>query len=245
MSVRAVTCPGCGINVNVPIAMANVKCPSCSTVWNVNQPSAAQRPATAKRPATAAAKSDDNAEKGTGSQVSVAMMAAMVGGGLLLFTVVGVAAVLMTGDSSQANSSSDAGNSTPTASQGDSGASPATIKPAVPEEYRIIRLPEATRRRIYDDYRKVARTSVETPLMAPQGTRLRQATEGMLQGVFDRELARFAALHDITVDDVKEVIKEGDAKGWDPTPRSNAVRNGQRVYSPEMSEGWERNPNRN
>lgn len=238
MSVRAVRCPGCGIHVNVPIAMANVKCPSCSTVWNVNQPSAA------KRPGAATTKPDGDAKKASGSQVSVPVMVAMVGGGLLLFTVVGVAAVLMSGgDSAQANSS-DAGSSMQTSSQGE-GAAPATIKPSVPEEYRVIRLPEQTRRRIYDDYRKVARTSVETPLMAPQGTHLRQATEGMLQGVFDRELARFAALHDISVDDVREVIKEGDAKGWDPTPRSNAVRNGQRVYSPEMSEGWERNSNRN
>jgi hypothetical protein len=61
----------------------------------------------------------------------------------------------------------------------------------------------------------------------------------MLQKTFDRELMRFAALHDITVDDVKEVIKEGDAKGWDGRPRSNAVRDGKRVYTKEMSEGYE------
>jgi hypothetical protein len=69
--------------------------------------------------------------------------------------------------------------------------------------------------------------------------------EDMLQKTFDRELTRFAALHDITLDDVKEVIKEGDAKVWDDSPRSNAVRGGKRVYPKEMSEGWElQNPNR-
>ena len=78
------------------------------------------------------------------------------------------------------------------------------------------------------------------------GTAVRQSLdlEEMLQKTFDRELMRFAALHDITVDDVKEVIKEGDAKVWDDSPRSNAVRDGRRVYAKEKSEGWKRNPNR-
>ena len=119
-----------------------------------------------------------------------------------------------------------------------------TIKPATPEPYREIRLPEDTRRRIYNDYRQVARTTVETPLILPQGTKARASLEDMLQKTYDRELMRFAALHDISVDDVKEVIKEGDAKVWDDSPRSNAVRDGKRVYTKEMSEGWQRNPNR-
>ncbi|MGI9474482.1 MAG: hypothetical protein ACR2NZ_23295 [Rubripirellula sp.] len=164
--------------------------------------------------------------------VNGVMIAALVGGGLLLFTVVGAAAVIMNREPKPADPSVD------------SVAVEETIKPAIPEEYRIVRLPEDTRKRLYSDYRKVARTTVETPLMVPQGTKLRQATEGMLEGVFDRELTRFAALHDISVDDVKEVIKEGDAKAWDGSPRSHAVRDGKRVYTKEMSEGWERNPNR-
>jgi hypothetical protein len=119
-----------------------------------------------------------------------------------------------------------------------------TIKPATPEPYRIINLPEEQRRRIYNDYRKVARTTVEKPLVLPQGSKPRQSLEDMLQKTYDRELTHFAALHDITVADVQEVIKEGDAKVWDDSPRSNAVRDGKRVYSKEMSEGWELNPNR-
>lgn len=119
-----------------------------------------------------------------------------------------------------------------------------TIKPLEPEPYRVVNLPEATRKRIYKDYRAVARTSVEKPLAVPQGTKVRQNLEVMLQQTFDRELMRFAALHDITVDDVKEVIKEGDAKVWDGSPRSHAVRDGKRVYAREKSEGWKMNPNR-
>ena len=119
-----------------------------------------------------------------------------------------------------------------------------TIKPLEPEPYRIIDKDEETRKRIYADYRKVARTTVEVPLVLPQGKKARASLEDTLQKTFDRELVAFAALHDITVEDVKEVIKEGDAKVWDDSPRSNAVRDGKRVYAKEKSEGWVKNPNR-
>ena len=67
--------------------------------------------------------------------------------------------------------------------------------------------------------------------------------EKMLQQVFDRELTRFAALYRISESEVREVIKEGDAKRWDPSPRSNATRNGKRLYPEGMSEGWKPNSN--
>ena len=51
----------------------------------------------------------------------------------------------------------------------------------------------------------------------------------MLQETLDREIRRLAALHDLSVDDIKQIIAEGDAEGWDPTPRSNARRDGQPV----------------
>ena len=154
----------------------------------------------------------------------------LAGGAVMLLAITGVIVVVLF--------------TTPPPSAADSDQVEETIKPSEPQEYRVVNLPEETRRRIYDDYRTVARTSVEAPLALPQSGKLRRTMEGTLEGVFERELARFAALHDITVDDVKEVIKEGDAKGWDPSPRSNAVRGGKRVYPKEKSEGWRQNQNR-
>ncbi len=159
-----------------------------------------------------------------------ALVAGLVGGGMFLFALIGLVVFVVNRPASPSPTS--------TAEVEE------TIKPSTPEPYREIRLPEDMRRRIYDDYRKVARTTVETPLILPQGTGARASLENMLQKTYDRELMHFAALHDITVDDVKEVIKEGDAKVWDDSPRSNAVRDGKRVYSKEMSEGWQKNPNR-
>lgn len=206
--------------------MANVKCPACATVWNVNTQAAAAKGA----PANAAEEKPAKSEEEDNSFANIAIIGGLVGGLLMLVTFLGLAIVILNRDSPP---------STATAEIED------TIKPLEPEEYRIISKDEATRRRIYKDYRTVAKTSVERPLILPQGTRARQNLEDMLQKTFDRELMHFAALHDITVDDVKEVIKEGDAKVWDDSPRSNAVRDGKRMYAKEKSEGWElKNPNR-
>lgn len=230
MSIRRVTCPGCGAAANVPVAMTNVKCPACGTVWNVKNPASAG----GKTPAQpAAAKKTDAPVDPPAKKVDysgLAMVAGLVGGAMLLIAMAGIVVIVL---NRQAEPS-------PTAQAEVED----TIKPSTPEPYRVIDLPEETRRRIYKDYRNVAVTTVERPLILPQGTKPRESLEDMLQKTYDRELARFAALHDITVDDVKEVIKEGDAKVWDDRPRSHAVRDGKRVYSKEMSEGWKKNPNR-
>lgn len=110
-------------------------------------------------------------------------------------------------------------------------------------EYQVIRLQESDRKKLYSAYRGVARTTVEKPLPLPQGSPPRKALEVMLQQTLDRELMRLAALYNISIDDVNEVIKEGNANYWDPTPRSNATRNGKRIYPEEMSEGWTKSNN--
>lgn len=223
MSIRRLNCPGCGVTVNVPAAMTNVKCPSCATVWNANNPAAAQKSAAAK-----AAQKPTEEKKENASSVNAALIAGIVGGAMMLIAMIGIAVVVLNREGTP--------KQTAVAEE--------TIKPATPEPYREIILPEEQRKRIYADYRKVARTTVEAPLPVPQGTKARGVLENTLQKTFDRELTAFAALHDISVEDVKEVIKEGDAKVWDDSPRSNAVRDGKRVYSKEMSEGWKKNPNR-
>lgn len=210
--------------------MTNVKCPACGTVWNVKNPAAAK---VQKSPATASAagKTSKDSEAPAGKQhdsSAAAMVAGLIAGAMMVIAMVGVVIIILNRPSEP----------TATAEVED------TIKPATPQPYRIVDLPEEQRRRIYADYRKVARTTVEKPLILPQGTKPRQTLENMLQKTYDRELTHFAALHDITVEDVQEVIKEGDAKVWDDSPRSHAVRDGKRVYSKEKSEGWKPNPNR-
>ncbi len=217
MSIRRVTCPQCGTTANVPAAMASVKCPSCGTVWNANDSSAAPTQPTPSE----SSQTNLGPVDSPGDASSVALLAGLVGGAMLMMAMIGLLVFLLgrPADSTQVSAEVEE-----------------TIKPATPEPYREIDLPEETRRRIYSDYRKMARTTVEQPLPLPQGGAARASLEDMLQKTHDRELMHFAALHDITVDDVKEVIKEGDAKVWDDSPRSNAVRDGKRVYPKEPND---------
>lgn len=227
MSIRRINCPGCSTVVNVPAAMANVKCPKCGMVWNVNNPPAA-KPTAAAKAGTKPESAKANSSSGGGS---AAMIAGIIGGVMMLLAIIGVGLVVMNREPPPA----PAAEAVVEVEE--------TIKPAEPQEFRVVNLPEPKRKEIYNQYRQVARTTVEAPLGIPQGG-VRKNLEGMLDATFERELRRFAALHDITVDDVKEIIKEGDAKVWDDSPRSNATRDGKRVYPKEMSEGWEKNQNR-
>ena len=231
MSIRSVACPGCGAAANVPAAMANTRCPACGLVWNIHQPVAA-KPDSPPQPTDEARQMDASA--------AVAMVG-IVGGGMLLMLLIGTAIFLLRpSGTTPAAGTTAAGTPAAAATEIEED----TIKPRVPEPYREIRKPEQTRQQIYKDYRQVARTTIEKPLPLLQGSPPRRMMEDMLQKTFDRELSRFAALHNVDVDDIHEVIKEGDANNWDPSPRSNAVRGGKRVYPKEKSEGWQPNPNR-
>lgn len=108
--------------------------------------------------------------------------------------------------------------------------------PAAPT-YREVNLPEEHRKRIYDDYRKMARTTIEKPLLLPD-SKVRDNFEEMLQKTNDNGVMQLAELNNITIDDMHQIVAEGDAKNWDPTPRSHATRGGQRVNPIEKSKGY-------
>lgn len=202
--------------------MANVRCPACSTVFNPSQPQSITRAPTAANASPASGEAADE------SASRAPLIAGVVAGAILLMSMVGLLAVMV--------SRMPEKTPRPVVTEPPQQASVAA------REYREVALPEATRRSIYDDYRAAARTTVEKPLLLPEGTKVRANLEDMLQKTLDRELSHFAALHDVTVDDIREIIAEGDAKNWDPRPRSHATRDGKRLYPEEMSEGWQNKP---
>lgn len=220
MAVQSAKCPGCGAHLNFPAGMVTLRCPSCRTVWNPNAPHEAQRPAgnsTAKR--SGPAQSAKGHASGSRSLLIGGIVAALV------IALVAGAAVVMLLPTNTAEAPTTTSEAPP-----DTGAVAATPQadPA-PAEYREVKLPEQKRREIYDQYRVAARKTSEQPLMIPEGGFARQSMENMLDKVLQDEFRKLAALHDITVDDIQQIVLEGDAKGWDPTPRSNARRNGQPV----------------
>jgi LSD1 subclass zinc finger protein len=129
-------CPGCQIAVNVPVGMASVKCPSCGAIFNPNAPVA-----TPKAEADAEQEAED--AETDAAMGKAAIIAGVVGGTMMLLAMIGLMLIVI---------SREPDPTTVTKVVED------TIKPAVPEEYREIRLPEEHRKRIYTDYRMVART---------------------------------------------------------------------------------------
>lgn len=229
-------CPGCGKTGNYPSSIVQLRCAQCGMIFsNV----ATSRSALAKNQG-----GQGNSAKDKGSQVVLITAVVVVGSILLLAGVGAVSTVFLVSSGPATNQKPDPVITPP---QDDTKATDSSdtgnLDDDQPVNYRIIRLSEEMRKKVYLDYRSVARTTLEKPLPLPQGSPPRQALEDMLQKTFDREIMRFAALHRISVEDIHEVIKEGDAKQWDPSPRSNATRNGKRLYPEEMSRGWKPSAN--
>lgn len=199
MTIQHVKCPKCRTGANIPIAMATVRCPKCAHIWNPNEPEDSEE-------------DPDNPSAASGSKRisgSSAKLAKMVGGVvaalLVLAIVVGASWYLTQSNSRTGQTLGQASSSAPVAM-------PSPV--ATTEPYRVIKLPESTRQKIYRDYRTAANTSVEKPIPLPKNWDSRKALDATLNKVLERELTMHASMHNIEVDDVIEILKEGNAKKW-------------------------------
>lgn len=218
--IKSVSCPKCNHTVNVPAHIQTVKCSKCGAVYNVNKeddeeaaPDAASRaagPMDAKRQS----KKGGAGKLIAGVLIGLIVIGGLVGGGYYWWS----------------NQPEEV------------AAAPAPAEPDeddvvwVAPEYREVDMPEGDRKRIYMDMRKTAVSNIEKPLLLIGPPR--DMMERSLQAIYDREIQTQAALHDVKVDDIQQIVNEGDAKKWDPSPRSNAKRNGKRIYPKSWSVGW-------
>lgn len=181
----------------MPVAMATVRCPGCGHIWNPNEEP----------------QGDDDVQVATKRKSKTAgVNAKLVGtilGVLLLLSVVGGAAWYFSQSEPRGNSE------TLLALQPTTSTSPpaATIAPPV-EPYREISLSEETRKQIYRDYRLASKTTVEKPIPLPKKWDSRAAVDATMNIVLEREIMLHATAHNVSSDDIAEVIKEGNAKKW-------------------------------
>ena len=148
------------------------------------------------------------------------MLYAAVGGALMLLMITGVAGVLLF---------------SPTQSQVDKEQNAELAQPVLREPTEeelaaltIVKIPEERRRRIYEEMRATAKITTEKPLMLPDG-RVRTSFEGMLENTYDYSVKQLSALHDVSEQDVRDIVVEGDLKNWDPSARGRAYRDGKRI----------------
>lgn len=194
MAIERFQCPQCRTAVNVPAGMVSVKCPKCGHIWKLS-------------------KEDDETETGSEaadpaqkkprrrSRLTAATIAAVAGGLILVAAVAG--GLWWWFDQPPAPAVLEFA---PSAAQ------PAPS--AVAETYREIDLPENQRRQIYSDYRTAAKATVGKAVPLPRESAARQGLDAMMAATLQREIRRFAALHDVTESEIEEVLKEGNAKQW-------------------------------
>ena len=190
MSIRTVTCPFCNAAANVPMAMTNIKCPSCGQVWNVNRPPAAGAPNT------------EEVEEEEESGGIHPLIFAGAAGACVFVAMIGIfLASMIPGQKKKPEPEQVAAVA------------------AEPEPYREIDLPESVRKRLYWDYRLMVKSSTEKKLMVPKESYTYKQVKGTMQGIVDREVKHFALLHNITEEEVLQVVAEGNAKKWPGSPK--------------------------
>lgn len=81
-------------------------------------------------------------------------------------------------------------------------------------------------------------------------TRLHRVVRGLFRSDFSRSKTTepvapvfreptadvIAALHDLTEQSIRDIVKEGDMKNWDSSARSRAYRHGERVFKNEQTQ---------
>lgn len=222
MTVRSLRCPQCQGSINVPAAMQTARCPACGKVFATtagaslptqDRPSAPHSDALKQAAGDPEDPSDDKAN-------GPMMIYAAVGGALMLLMMTGVAGVLLF---------------SPTQSQVDKEQTAELAQPVLREPTEeelaaltIVKIPEERRRRIYEEMRATAKITTEKPLMLPDG-RVRTSFEGMLENTYDYSVKQLSALHDVSEQDVRDIVVEGDLKNWDPSARGRAYRDGKRI----------------
>ena len=205
MSIKRVTCPGCKQTLNVPASMASTKCPHCGTVFSPANPAAAQ--SAPSRPSNAPASPPRDSGQ---------LMQYLIFGTVAMLAVLGVL-LLTFFRSAPENENGPA--AAPTAPPPAMAAQEDATAPSTSGDFREVDLPESTRKKIYNDYRRMIASSFGKSKRIPKGGAAGQALEGMLQGTVDREIKQMALIYHVSEDDILQIVAEGDAKGW-----SNAAR---------------------
>ncbi|MCC9655157.1 zinc-ribbon domain-containing protein [Rhodopirellula halodulae] len=236
MSHRSVRCPQCRTQANIPAAVVTARCPSCDHVFGVEAALVAETPMTASK--TRAKATTGSA----GAGLNIPVIAGILAGLLILGTVAAGMVLLSSGSAETDAVATNSGSTADVSSNADtpSDDQPVLVEPTEAQlaALQIARVPEDKRRRIYDQIRDSARTTIEAPLLVPDGNPVRATLEKNQQAIHDRSLMQLSALHDVSMEDLERITIEGDTKNWDPSPRSHARRNGERLYPEERSRGW-------
>ena len=206
MSIKQVTCPSCRTAMNVMSSMASAKCQSCGQVFSVNAPATTTPQQSGGAPRKSPQRADSDSNK---------MVPWLVFGGVFLVAIGGIGIMTFAlrggGDSTRSEPAAPAPQTDTTAEQiGETGSE----QDAGPPTYKIVELPEGTRKKIYLEYNAMMDSSLGKAKRIPKSGVAGQSLRNMLGETVDRELTHMALVYGIEEDDIQEIIAEGNHKGW-------------------------------
>lgn len=204
MAIKSVSCPQCRTSVNVPASMASTKCPACGAVFSV---SGAASPA-----ASSASPKRVPADEDSGGPSGERLGQWLIVGGVALLAVIGLVVLTMTSFGKTVDGET-ADADAPMRDQATVVEALELNEDEVPE-YRVVDLPESTRKAIYRDYSKMIASSFGKAKKIPKGGAIGQALNQTLGQTVDREVTSMAIIHGITEEDIAQIYAEGQAKGW-------------------------------
>ncbi len=190
MSVKQVTCPKCRSTLNVVASMTSVQCSSCGTVFNPAAPATSRAAVPSHEP--------QSSDSGMDPTLQWLLMGGMAG--LILLGVVGVILFSM--------------NTPPPPPPPPVVKAPLDESIDLPDDYKVVDLPLATKKRIYLEYNQMIESSFGKADKVPKSGVAGQQLRGMLTETVNREIRHFALLHNVSEEDIRNVIAEGKAEGW-------------------------------
>ena len=203
MSIKTLTCPNCGANINVAVSMAQAKCPACQSLFSTTGGPAS--------PATRSAGTVDTETKTADGKPPVQLAAWIVVGTVLAVAITGLLVLSLTrGDhgapAAPGNLAGNQSTAEPVAAE------PQETQPA--QSFRVVDLPESTRRQIFRDHKAMTSSSLGKAKRLPQDGLAGQSLNEALGGIVNQGVTQMALIHGVSEEDIRQIVAEGKAKGW-------------------------------
>ena len=207
MNSIVVACPGCSMRYQFPPGVPQMACSNCGTVCRAPridpQPDARQPNHRPSGPAQAAAAG--SAGQNSRSK-ALPVILGTCGVSIAAFLVTGL--VLLVRGQSNLRSVEEQ-----RAVEADEQALADQIRREA-MVFREVDLPESRRQELYRELTIARSTTVDAKIPGGDRTKIGQFVQGNLGSVFDRELELQALANNVSKEDLGEILKEGDKKGW-------------------------------
>lgn len=208
MAIKSVSCPKCNASMNVAASMASTKCQACGNIFPVSGLAASRTATNAPASSSAKTRKAGNSSKSGGN-----LGHWLIAGGVTALAILGLLAITFF----RVGADPEPGPE----NEGPPMRTDATVVEELQQqtgdgeiEFRVVNLPESTRKSIYRDHKKMIGSSFGKAKKIPKSGVAGQSLNRLFGDVVDNEVKKLAIIHGISEDDYAQIIAEGDAEQW-------------------------------